>query len=470
MRSRPSRLPAARLPSSRLPSARRLSRPLLFLSLALIGNACAAQGESLQDDSRADEAGELRDRIGTVFQAEHFHAEVSNAVKSDIAEHPPGSILFWNANRADGAELREVIRTYSQAAFDAGAPPILFSTDYEGGGLRKSHTWSNIPGIQRFTDGFTPLAHGRWLGKAYRVDADLGRELSFLHGQIMAEELTSVGINYPLATVSDLAYGLFSVRGVDRDPVIVADIITDVLDGAMTEPSIVFVTKHFPGLGQTTGDTHDNIVVSAVDTAEEAEEHLSPFRLVVDHMRETEHSKRLSVLCSHAQFPFYDPAKNTTVSPVMLQSILRDELDFGGIALSDAMWMGPYGSYGTADLHRIYLESFLAGMDMLMIPGGKYRSARQYFETVYDGSLSDTEKALWEERLGTSWDELHALFLERLEASVARIDTTSTAVGYAHEAVDQEGVVPSETTTELRARYYEILKTVDARWEAELPE
>ncbi len=441
---------------------------LLLLSLTIISSACAAPDDSLQDGSKSDEAFELRGRIGTVFQAEHFRAEVSNAVKSDIEANPPGSILFWNANQADGAELREVIRTYSEAAFDAGAPPILFSTDYEGGGLRRSHTWSNIAGIQRFTDGFTPLAHGRWLGKAYRVDADLGRELSFLHGQIMADELTSVGINYPLATVSDLAYGLFSVRGVDRDPAIVADIITDVLDGAMTEPSLVFVTKHFPGLGQTVGDTHDNIVVSTVETAEEAEEHLSPFRQVVDHMRATEHSKQLSVLCSHAKFPFYDPDKNTTVSPVMLQSILRDELDFGGIALSDAMWMGPYGSYSTPDLHRIYLESFLAGMDMLMIPGGKYRGARQYFESVYDNALADEEKQHWEERLGTSWDDLHALFIERLEASVARIDTTSSAVGYAHEAIDEAGVVPSDTTEELRARYYEILVTVDARWQEEL--
>ncbi len=443
---------------------------LLLLSLVLAANACATPDESYGDDSRADETANLRDRIGTVFQAEHFRAEVSNAVKSDIESHPPGSILFWNANNANGAELREVIRTYSEAAFEVGAPPILFSTDYEGGGLRRSHTWSNIPGIQRFTDGFTPLAHGRWLGKAYRVDADLGRELAFLHGQIMAEELTSVGINYPLATVSDLAHGLFSVRGVDRDPAIVADIITDVLDGAMTEPTITFVTKHFPGLGQTTGDTHDDIVVSTVDTAEEAEEHLGPFRQVVDHMRNSEHAKQLSVLCSHAMFPFYDTEKNTTISPVMLQSILRDELDFGGIALSDAMWMGPYGSYSTANLHRIYLESFLAGMDMLMIPGGKYRGARQYFESVFDNSLSDEEKALWEERLGSSWDELHALFIDRLEASVARIDTTTTAIGYAHEAIDEAGVVPSDTTTELRARYYEILKTVDSRWEAELSE
>jgi len=406
--------------------------------------------------------------VGAVFQTEHFRAEVSNAMLSDIKNHPPGSILFWNANKANGAELREVIRTYSQAAEDAGSPPILFATDYEGGGLPWSHTWHSISGIQRFTEGFTALAHSRWLGLAYRQDPALGKELAFLHGQIMAKELMSVGINYPLATVSDLADGLFSVRGIDKDPVIVSGVMSSLLDGAMSEEGLVFVTKHFPGLGQTRGDTHEGIVVSSVTTPEEAEKHLSTFRNTVDHSNAGGDAERLSVLCSHAKFPFYDPDKNTTVSPVMLQSVLRDELGFTGIALSDAMWMGAYGKYSVANLHRLYLESFLAGMDMLMIPGNRYRSSREYFEKVYDDALDDAEKALLEERLGQSWPDIHTLFMDRLAASVKRIDATLQTVGYAHTFLAPEGETPSDRTATLRSRYYDILVQVDPKWATKL--
>lgn len=443
--------------------------PLVLLTALSMAGACQdIDDPALNNEAKADQIADLRPRIGSVFQIEHFHVEVSPTVKKYIKQNPPGSVLFWNANSADAVTIREVVREYSEAAATAGSPPILFSTDYEGGALRWTPSWNNISGVQRFRKGFTSLVHARWLGVAYKKDPELGRELGFLHGQILAQELTSVGINYPLATISDLASGLFAARGIDRNPEIVSDVMFSVFKGAMTEPTIAFVTKHFPGLGQTRGDTHDNVVVSPVLNNADSEKHLGTFRSAVDKMKALGEEKRLSVMCSHAKFPFYDADKNTTTSPIMLQSLLRDEVGFGGIALSDAMWMGPYGSYGTTDLHRIYMESFLAGMDMLMIPGGKYGKARKYFESFLDQTLSSAEKTMWEQRLSTDWPALHAHFLQRLAQSVARIDATANTLGYAHEVLDEAGVVPSDTTAELRKRYHEILIEVDPTWATKL--
>jgi len=56
------------------------------------------------------------------------------------------------------------------------------------------------------------------------------------------------------------------------------------------------------------------------------------------------------------------------------------------------MWMGSYGSYTPLNQRRIYLESFLAGTDMLMIPGDKYRSSRKYFKSTFDQSIGSEQK------------------------------------------------------------------------------
>jgi beta-glucosidase-like glycosyl hydrolase len=424
---------------------------------------------------------QLRGAIGGVFLVEQFTAQVSSQMVNNIQLRPPGGILFWNgtaATRADAVKLRAVIATYSEAARAAGHGPILFSTDYEGGALKRSLTWKKIPGIQRFTDGFTALAHPRWLGQAYRTSPDLGRELARLHGEIIARELRSVGLNYPLSVVGDLAYGLFAVRGIDTDEQIVAELMPEVLDGALSEAGMLFVTKHFPGLGQTSGDTHDNVVTSKVTDPVVAERHLLPFRTAVEHLAGTPDAARLSLMCGHAVFPLFDAELNTTTSPSILQQLLREDpegtmpvqpLGFEGIALSDAMWMGPYGTLSWSKLKLVYLESFLAGMDMLMIPGSRYGQAREYFAAVLDDQLSASERAAAEAALGAPWATLHQRFMARLEQSLNRIGAAQARLSHAQDLIDDPDVIPTDVTGVKRQRYHEILKQVDPRWIAELP-
>ena len=465
----------------------RFVRPILLTCLALLLPACGGDPlTELPAPWRHVPKGDwtleqLRGSVGRVFLVEHFTAQVSSSMKKTIKTSPPGGILFWNGGSGEhvgAVELRRVIAAYSKVARDAGHPPLLFSTDYEGGALNRSITWNKIPGIQRFTEGLTALAHPRWLGQAYRQSPELGRELAQLHGEIIARELRSVGLNYPLSVVGDLASGLFAVRGIDRDEEIVAELLPEVLDGALSEPGMLFVTKHFPGLGQTAGDTHDQVVVSPVTDAATAERHLSPFRAAVEHLADTADAARLSLMCGHALFPLFDAEKNTTTSPRILQDLLREDpestlpvpaLGFSGIALSDAMWMGPYGTMSWTKLRRVYLESFLAGMDLLMIPGYRYSQARAYFADVLDDQLSQSERDAVAAQLGLDWPTLHQLFVARLGQSLDRVDAAAAKLPHAVDDVDPDGTVPSDLTVTERTRYHEILKTVDPRWAAELP-
>jgi beta-N-acetylhexosaminidase len=450
---------------------------------SLLGGAAVAVGCGVEDEGtavgpsgggKADEVSdsdeELAMRVGAVFQAEHFHAEISSAVLSDIEHDPPGSIIFWNANRASGAGVREVVRRYSAANKAAGHLPLLFATDYEGGALRRSLTWKSISGIQRFTGGMTPLAHPRWLGRAFDDDPALGRELARLHGQLIADELRDVGINYPLSVVADLAFNLFAVRGIDRDAPVVAELLVELFEGFVSVPDVVFATKHFPGLGQTRGDTHDEVVVSPVTDRDTAERHLSPFRAIVGAAQELDEGARLSIMCSHAKFPAFDPDLNTTTSSAILVDLLREDVGFDrGIALSDAMWMGPYGSMGTSSLHRVYLQAFIAGLDMLMIPGAKFRGARNYFRSVLLDEVSNAERmALQSHFGGLPFSEIRLMLSDRLAQSITRSEAVRGGLAYPVDYVGDEGEAASDATADLRQRYDEILIEVDARWSGEL--
>jgi beta-glucosidase-like glycosyl hydrolase len=455
--------------------------PCLVLFAACGGEAPTDDGLPWRAAPKADWTLEqLRGAVGRVFLVEHFTATVSSSMTRAIRNTPPGGILFWNGSagqRAGAVKLRRVIATYSKAARDAGHSPLLFSTDYEGGALRRSLTWKSIPGIQRFTDGFTALAHPRWLGQAYRESPELGRELAALHGEIIAKELRSVGLNYPLSVVGDLASGLFAVRGIDSDHRVVAELLPEVVDAALSVPGVVFVTKHFPGLGQTKGDTHDQVVVSSVKSAAVAESHLAPYRAAIAHLAGTPDAERLSLMCGHALFPLFDAKNNTTTSSRILQDLLRRDPDgtlpvpslgFEGIAVSDAMWMGPYGNMGWSRLKRVYLESFLAGMDLLMIPGSRYSEARTFFADVLDERLSSSERSAVADELGQSWQTLHRRFVDRLAQSLTRIEAAVAKLPHAVDDVDPDGTLPTSLTVNERMRYRAILRSIDSRWRSEL--
>lgn len=422
------------------------------------------EGDALTVGEPVDGGDKVASRLSELFLVEHSKVAFSPGMAKMMGSAPPGGLVFWNLGKGTVMDLRETVRGYEAARANAGKPAILYSTDYEGGGSSYTTRGTSNPGVQRFISNMTALAHPRWIGLAYRKNRAAGEELAYLHGKIMGEELRSVGINYPLATVSDLAEALFVNRAIDTDPANVSRLMGKVLEGYRTVPGGVFVTKHFPGLGQTRGDTHDTIVVSQISDMEGAEKHLQPFRKAVEASEGSPFS--LSVLCGHAKYPLFDAVQQTTVSEPIVTGLLRDDLKFQGLALSDAMWMGPYGTMPTSSVLRVYVHSTLAGMDMLMIPGLKYGAALSYYRKVYNGSLGADERAALSAEVGLAWPELQAKFKERAAQSQVRMDATREVMADVRSGLLSAGVRPSAISSEERTRYRELLSQVDAAWNA----
>ena len=301
---------------------------------------------------------DLYRHAGLTMLVEQYNAVNLPTMRAAIAANPPAGIVFWNPEGVGAQELSAITRAYAASARNASQPPLLFSTDYEGGGLTKTISGRTVPGIQRFRRGFTLLPHGQWLGREIeQTDSD---EICALQGEIMGQELLAAGINYPLATVSDLAGTLFTNRGISSNAAVVTRCMNTLLENfnRVSQGKSIFVTKHFPGLGFTRGDTHEITVLSDRRGAE-FERHISPYRGILSNVRSRSQEGLLSIMVGHAQFTAYSPNRTSTESSYMLSRILkgtgqfeeqdngakypRPALGFSGFVLSDAMWMGVYG-------------------------------------------------------------------------------------------------------------------------------
>lgn len=397
----------------------------------------------------------LRDQIGSLFLVEQFNAKVFDSMKKAIKEHPPAGIVYWNPEGANANDLYQINYEYSKTAADAQKLPLLFSTDYEGGGLSTTTSGKTVPGIQRFTKGFTKLAHPAWLGKSM---AKYGTKLCHLHGEIMAKELMAVGINYPLATVSDLSLGLFYNRGISRDSRNISDCMNEMITAFHSVKGMTFVTKHFPGLGETQGDTHDGTVVSKAKSMTDLDKSLAPYISSINFVNQMGFDNSYSILASHAKFDVLDKDNITTVSKPILTDFLRDQLNFKGVVLSDAMWMGDYGHYQTPELLVVYLKSVLSGMDVLMISGKTFAASVRFFRAIYDDTLPENQKNQIANTLQTDWKSLRHHFITRLKQSADRVNALKNSTSFYVNGMAKADFVDAQESTKVQTtEYYKIL-------------
>lgn len=432
----------------------------------------APLSESYEEFAREKTSAQIRntaprtsnEMLSRFFLVEQSSASVSKALLEAFRNDPPGGIVFWNSSRVGAAGLAKTVSQYSKVLKNNGHDPALFSVDYEGGGLTFAPSGRSIPGIQRFRQGFTDLAHGVWLGKSM---PKFGVELCALHGRIMGIELSAVGVNYPLTLVADLAQRLFTVRGVSADPKKVSQCLATFVESMALAGPVIAVTKHYPGLGQNAGDTHDVESVSAAATSADAEKHLKPFRDLVSFVNQRGLSERLSIMSSHGKFPLLDSRNLTTESKILLTDVLRDQIQFRGVRVSDAMWMGGYGDLQGDELYAVYANAFVSGLDMLMIPGSRYGGALRAFRQIAVGPISDSFRSAIEKRSQVSFSEFQKQFLRRAVESRLRINQTLKSLPFPHETISPDE--PRNLSRAERDRYYEILKQTDGRWQSQLP-
>lgn len=278
--------------------------------------------------------------------------------------HLGGVILF-------GENIETVEQTVSliDALQAVSAIPLFVSVDEEGGRVSRI---SKNPGMGATV--FPPMAELGAIG-----DPELTRSV----GQVIGEELYALGFNMDLAPVADVATNpdnpVIGDRSFSGDPHVAAEMVKAFVAG-MQSAGVAAVIKHFPGHGDTSEDTHEGAAVVSHDLERLRTVELVPFASGIE-------AGAVGVISAHIQVPNVTgnnlPA---TLSRVLLTDILRDEMGFTGVVITDALEMKAIsGAYSSRDA---CVQAFLAGADMLLMPEDPSEAYQGLLAAVQDGTVS----------------------------------------------------------------------------------
>jgi beta-N-acetylhexosaminidase len=269
---------------------------------------------------------------------------------------PAGVTLFRSMNIDTPAQVRALCRDLQLAAQEIGLPPLLIAADQEGGQL------------MAVGEGVTQLPGNMALGAA--GDARLARQA----GEVLGRELAAMGVNVDYAPCCDVNINprnpVIGVRSFGEDPVQVAALCAAMIAGIQSA-GVVATAKHFPGLGDTALDAHwgTPVVPHALERLRRVE--LPPFEAAV------EAGVKL-VMTAHIALPAVEGDAETpaTLSPKVLGGLLRDQLGFQGVIVTDAMDMQAIRQ-GEA-LGEQALRAVRAGVDLLLMGGNPDDQRRAY--------------------------------------------------------------------------------------------
>ncbi|MGF1513508.1 MAG: glycoside hydrolase family 3 N-terminal domain-containing protein [Elainellaceae cyanobacterium] len=247
-----------------------------------------------------------------------------------------------------GGSAAEVAQRCAQLQGWASVPLLLTADIEEGVGQRfAGATW--FP---------PPMAIGAIAHSTLQQAKDYARTM----GSVTAREALALGLNWVLAPVVDVNNNsdnpVINVRAFGDDPATVEALTVAFVEGAHTHP-VLTAAKHFPGHGDTAIDSHLELPTIHHDRDRLEAIELPPFEAAIAAGVD-------SVMSAHLLVPALDPQRPATLSPKILTGVLRQDLGFDGLIVTDALVMGAIAQkYGTGEASVMAIE---AGADVLMMP------------------------------------------------------------------------------------------------------
>lgn len=313
----------------------------LFLLTILFNSAYATTVQELPLDVK----------VGQLVLGCIYDEALSPGSEKLLKENKLGNVIYFSW--ANGLSSKKQTQALSDQIKDCvlsstGIPPLI-AIDQEGGR------------VERLIGEFSHFLGNGALGKTNDPS------LAFNTAQAMGREMREVGINLNLAPVVDINSNpknpIIGTRSFGDQPEVVISLGEKMIDG-FHETGILTTLKHFPGHGDVTVDSHTSLpkVDKSLEELEKVE--LAPFAALQE--------KTDAIMTAHLLIPSLD-SKPATLSKIILQDLLRNQLGFKGVIISDSLAMRgicPKQSSFEEAVHSVCetaTEAFLAGCDMIII-------------------------------------------------------------------------------------------------------
>lgn len=299
--------------------------------------------------------------------------EMLPEIEQQIKDFDLGGVILFRENVVTTEQTARLVDAYQQASEKYG---MFVSIDQEGGIVTRLQSGTDMPGNMAL--GATRSAE---------ITKDVARAIG--------EELASLGINTNFAPTLDVNNNpdnpVIGVRSFSENPELTAELGTAYIEG-MQGAGTIATAKHFPGHGDTAVDSHVGLpeVPYEMDRLREVE--LYPFQQAMNAGVD-------AIMSAHITFPKIDETKviskktgeeislPATLSHRILTGLIREEMNYDGLIVTDAMNMGAITEhYGTVDAA---IMSVKAGTDIVLMPVGLEASRAGLLEAIASGEIKE---------------------------------------------------------------------------------
>ncbi|MGA2980460.1 MAG: glycoside hydrolase family 3 N-terminal domain-containing protein [Terriglobales bacterium] len=308
--------------------------------------------------------------------------------------------------------------------------PLIVAADFERG-------------VSMRLNGTTIFPHAMAFGATGKT------ENAEAFGRINALEARAIGVHwnfFPDADVnSNPANPIINTRSFGEDPKQVGDFVAAYIRGAH-EGGMLVTAKHFPGHGDTATDSHLGLAQVTGDRARLDAVELPPFRRAIEAGVD-------AVMVAHVTVPALDSDPNhvATTSTAIVEGLLKEDMGFKGIVVTDALDMAGLTRLYANDIGRAAVESFEAGNDVLIMPADLDASYRSVMQAVQGGKISrqrldQSVRKILELKASLSLDKARLADLSQLSSEIAKPENVAVGQRIADEAItlvrDNGKVIP----------------------------
>ncbi|WP_347251852.1 glycoside hydrolase family 3 protein [Legionella sp.] len=354
-------------------------------------------------------------------------------VQTIISQNNIGGIILFSNNLKDIPQITSLTDAFQQTMHKAQRLPLLIGTDQEGGIV------SRLPRDSSVT----------FPGNMAIAAAHLGQPEEPYNSKIakvMAKNLKAVGISIDFAPDVDVNVNplnpIINVRSFSDDPELVHQLGLQFTQ-AMQEEGIAATLKHFPGHGDTVIDSHIGLPIVTHTLEQAMQIDLYPFKQIIEH-----HPPEL-IMTAHIQFPALDDSliyadksgKNimvpATLSHKIQSDLLRNEMKYQGVIITDALDMGAIAQ--NFDAAEATIKAFIAGDDIALMPitVSQPEEAHQLTELI-----SKVETAVVEGRISAQWLDQSVLRIIKLKMKLGLLEpeplTLSQKIARAQQIISDQ--------------------------------
>jgi beta-N-acetylhexosaminidase len=304
---------------------------------------------------------------------------------------------FLNVNSPEYLQLRDSINKYHVGSFAmtvrAEGPFLYRNQPYEAAVLlNRLQQDSKLPlliaadferGVSMRLYGATVFPHAMAFGAAGKLD------YAEAFGRITAQESRAIGVHWNFFPVADVnsnpANPIINTRSFGEDPQQVGELVAAYIRGARAN-GMLTTAKHFPGHGDTATDSHLGVAQVTGNLARLQSVELPPFRKAIEAGVD-------SVMVAHVSVPSLepDPKRVGTTSPAIVNDLLKTQLGFKGLVVTDALDMAGLTRLYAANIGRAAVDAFKVGNDLLLIPADLDASFQAILAAARSGEIPQSQ-------------------------------------------------------------------------------